>query len=179
MHIHFKILFFILTVISLFENSNWQKFTSEEGRFSVMIPGEFVRSDKLVNTDIGEMPCTSFVFQDTFKFSKNKLYVINYCDYPVNTFHRDSIDLIEELLEISVVQENENLRGQITYDHKKRIEGYPGRMFRINYNNGNIVLKSKIFLVQDRFYTIKVYTEYKKSLNFDIDKFFNSFRLLE
>ena len=178
MYIPLKIFLFVFGTFWTAENTEWRSFTSKEGGFSVLIPGEFVREHKVIKTDIGDLPHISYVYQDTLGHSKNELYVISYSDYPKNTFHKDSMDLIDELLEVSVDQKNKNLKGQITYNHKIKVEGYPGRIFRINYNNGKIVMKSKMFLVKDRFYSIQIYTLYKHSLNFNIDKFFNSFRLI-
>ena len=170
---------FVLGLFPVVENSDWINYVSDEGRFSVLVPGQFVTNQKSIPTEVGELPCKSFVYQDTLGHSKNELYVISYCDYPSGTFHRDSVSLIDEVLEVSVDQEREILNGNVTYNHKTKVEGYPGRIFRLNYQNGEVVMKSKIFLVGDRFYTIQVYTLYKHNLNFNVDKFFNSFRLIE
>jgi hypothetical protein len=178
MLIYFKIILFVLNVFPSVDIDEWKSFTSDEGGFSVLTPGTFESKEKTIKTELGEMLCGSFIYQDTMGLSKNELYVISYCDYPEGTFHKDSTELIDEVLEVAVEQENANLKGQVTYNHKIKQNGYPGRIFRIRYNNSEVVLKSKVFLVNDRFFTIQVYTLYKYNLNFNIDKFFNSFRLL-
>lgn len=177
-----QILFKIL-VLSLFSLVNivlntWEVFEDRDGNFAILAPGDFELKTKQIETTLGEITCNTFIHQPTDKKANNKLYMINYCDYPEFTFPLDSIALHDEFLEISIEQELENLKGELSYTHKANLGPYTGKIYRIVYNDGGALMKSKIFIIKDRFYSIQVYTTEDKRLNFDMDKYLDSFRLL-
>ncbi|MDG2420050.1 MAG: hypothetical protein P8M17_13725 [Saprospiraceae bacterium] len=55
---------------------------------------------------------------------------------------------------------------------------FPGRLWRVDYNDGNGLIKTRSFLVKNRFYSIQVISLKDKGMNLRIDKFLDSFSLL-
>lgn len=51
--------------------------------------------------------------------------------------------------------------------------------FRAMIDKNKVVVKCRMLIVGDRFYAIQVYTPMEKSLNDDINRYLNSFRLKE
>ncbi len=168
-----SIMFFSLPMA----NEKWLNFKSVEGRFKLEVPGKFKEVINKANTALGELEYHVFVYRDNDKDADNMVYMVSYCDYPDSSIHSDSTELVNEFLLATVDQSVESVKGKLIYSAESNFEGYPGRIWRTDYGNGEGVIRTKAFIKGKRFYSIQTVCTKDKSLNFSSDKFFDSFKL--
>ena len=159
--------------------TNWKVFDTYEGQFRIEVPGgEMDRKEKVIHTELGEIAYVTYVHQTPLKESENALYIVSYCDYPANSMHSDSLELLEDFFSNTIEKASESVFGEVRYEDDIRYIDYPGKLFRIDYRQGTATLKSKVFIVNNRFYNIQIATTKGKSLNNAADHFLDSFFLL-
>ena len=156
----------------------WQEFTPPGQQFKVLVPGTMTNGQKKILTDVGEMRPETWMCEGSGD-DPNKLYLVSYVDYPAGTFHPDSTALIEELFQASLETHLKDLSGQLTYQTASNYNQNPGLFYRATYNDNKLVVKSRMLLIGDRFYALQVYTFSEKSLNDGMNKFLESFRIIE
>ena len=159
-------------------------YVAEDGSFSILSPGAFTEKYQELTTDIGDIEVFTLLCQPDTEKDPNFLYLINYYDYPSG--FRDleegesEEDFIKNLFDESVDQSVEGLGGNLLYSSNIELqESYSGRLNRVSYNDGVSIVKSKMFLVGNRFYFIQVYTTKDNSLNLFMDEFLDSFKVLD
>ncbi|MBK7525186.1 MAG: hypothetical protein IPI53_13840 [Saprospiraceae bacterium] len=54
----------------------------------------------------------------------------------------------------------------------------PKKLYKINYNDGHAVVKGKMYIINDRFYSIQAFSSFQKSTDQSIDRFLDSFKIL-
>jgi hypothetical protein len=177
---HLRFLYFITIILlytfnSSFAQDNWTKFkTNGELAFSVDVPGAMVKSTKSLKTALGELEALTYAYQGNEE-DANYLYLINIVQYPEETFPIDSTDLIEEFITNAVESSRDRVKGSLVYSAP--IERENGKLFRIKYNDGDAIIKGKIFVRKDVFVSIQVFTIEDKSLNDEMDIFLDSFKM--
>lgn len=152
-----------------------QLFTSYEGAFSIKTPAVFQEKTDTIDTALGNIIYHTFYCVATNSNADNQVYMVNYCDYPAGAFPQDSTDLIKAFFEATVEEAASSVRGDIVYASDISIQGYPGKIWRINYLNEKAVIKTKACLVGNRYYAVQVATQKEKSLNNLADRFLDSF----
>ena len=170
--------FILLPFLMLESNPGWDEFKSYEGRFRVLTPGEMQMNERSIHTDIGEVKFITYYHQDSRTDAENDLYMVNYCDYPAHTIHSDSTELLEDFFVNTLEAAIESVGGELRYSDVLNYKEYPGRHWRIDYQNGHATIKTRAFLVKNRFYTVQTATERGRSMNQATDDFFDSFALL-
>ena len=89
-------------------------------------------------------------------------------------------DFIKNIFDESIDQSLTSLGGKLLYSTDITLqERFDGRVNRISYNDGESIVKSKMYLVENRFYFLQVYTTKDNSLNLDMDDFLDSFKVLQ
>ncbi len=157
-------------------------YLSDDGRFSILSPGNFVEKYQEQTTDIGEVEVYTLHCQPDAEVDPNFLYLINYIDYPPG--FEDSIqvaesDFLNDLFDTSIDQSVTSLNGSLLYSSDITLQdNYKGRLSRVTYNDGDAIVKSKMFVVERRFYFIQVFTTKNNSLNLMMDEFLDSFKVL-
>ncbi len=160
-------------------DEQWQELISYEGRFRLLVPGPVQLKVDSITTEIGKLAYHTFLYQPEDQKADNLLYLISYCDYPSNSVHSDSTDLLEEFFDATIETAVSSVQGVLLYDDELFIKKFPGRIWRIDYLEGKAVIKNRAFLVNDRFYSLRTIALKQKSLNPTSDQFFESFHLLE
>lgn len=156
----------------------WEEFKSFEGRFKVSVPGEMQMNERTIYTDIGDIKYITYYYQDTKRDAENDMYMVTYCDYPDYTIHSDSIELVEDFFTNTLEAAVKSVAGELRYSEVLNYKEYPGRHWRIDYLRGTATLKTRSFLIKNRFYTIQTATERGRSLNSATDRFLDSFALV-
>lgn len=173
---------FLLLILG-FGQPDTNVYTAEDGSFSIVAPGEFVEKYQELETEIGDIEVYTLHCQRDIKEHPNFLYLINYYDYPAGFDEDPKVaeeDFIKNIFDESIDQSLTSLGGKLLYSTDIRLqERFDGRVNRISYNDGESIVKSKMYLVEDRFYFLQVYTTKDNSLNLDMDDFLDSFRVQE
>ncbi|GAB4242091.1 MAG: hypothetical protein Kow0027_00310 [Saprospiraceae bacterium] len=167
----------LLILAFLFQLNGWVETVSYDGNFKVKAPGEMTHKQISKNTPVGELTYHS-MFYGAEDEADNALYMVSWVDYPEGSLHSDSIELVRDFLEATVETAVLNVDGELMYQSDERIEGYPGRYWRIDYNKGTAVIKTKAFIAGRRFYSLQVASRQTRNINRAVDQFFDSFHLL-
>lgn len=172
--------FFIFCVqcLILKGQDHWITFTPKGQNFEVMVPGVMTNGEKKILTEIGSLHAVTWLYQGQ-KDDANYLYSVSYVDYPEGSFDRDSTDLIQAFFEAGMETHIQDLKGELIYKSASNLDFYPGLLYRARYNDGKAIVKSRMLLVHDRFYALQVYTLVESSLNNDMNRFLESFRLIK
>lgn len=178
-HIQIFILFLFPLILTAQEDGPWNNYHSLEGDFSIDWPeGEMVQRADTIQTALGEQVYHIFMVQKNEK-ADNVMYMLSYCDYPEGTVHSDSTDLLQEFFEATMDQAAKSVNGELTYYDFTWYKDYPGYLWRIDYLDGKALIKTKAFLVENRYYAIQTVTIRPKSLNLSTDRFMDSFKVIE
>lgn len=157
----------------------WEETVSYSGRFQVNVPGYMTQKADTITTKLGELVYHTYFYQSPDKKADNLFYMVSYVDYPSGAMHMDSVELLEEFFQVSAEEAAFSITGDLVYSHPQDWNGYPGYIWRVDYLKGEAVIKTRAFLVENRYYNIQVITLKANSLNPAADKFFNSFYLLD
>jgi len=153
----------------------WKEYKSVEGKFQVLTPGDFDKAVDTVRTDLGKLAYHILVYNNQQKNAENLFYMITFCDYPPGTIHSDSTALLKDFFEASIDQAASSVKGEVVYQSDVSLQGYPGKVWRINYLRDQAVIKTKAFMVRNRFYSIQTVTLKDMAMNAASERFFDSF----
>lgn len=129
-----------------------------------------------IDTEVGSIDYHSYVIEG--KEVGNFLStVVNFADYPEGALSLDSVGFQEDFFKASIDQAIEQLDGVLIYESETSEAGCPGRLYRIDYGEG-MTVKSKVFLVERRFYLIQAFYLREKEKGHLADQFLSSFRLM-
>ena len=159
------------------KEDQWKYYESEEGLFKVLVPGPFTKHLDSITTEVGKLAYHTFLLQRDPKSADNVLYMVSYCDYPPYTAHSDSMELLAPFFDQTVEAATESVEGELLYSNPDFLGTFPGRFWRIDYLNGEAIIKTKAFLVENRYYSLQVITLKDKNRNDSVDRFFESFQL--
>lgn len=167
----------LLILAILFRQARWVETISHDGNFRVAAPYLMKHRELTKETPVGLLTYHTLFCEDK-PDAENQLYLVSWVDYPEGSIHSDSATLVEEFLNATVETAVLNVDGELMYQAPEKIQGFPGRYWRIDYNKGNAVVKTKAFIAGRRFYTLQVASLKTKNLNRAVDVFFDSFKLL-
>ncbi len=164
---------------ALAQRPSWEEFQSYEGRFRVLAPGPMEHKVDSVETPIGKLAYHTFFYQSPEADSaENYFYMLSYCDYPEGALHADSTELLDEFFDATIESAVESVRGELIYSSERDHRNNPGRIWRIDYLNGQAVIKTWAVFADNRYYALQAVTVKGRSLNRAMDRFLDSFRLL-
>lgn len=157
--------------------SVWQRFSSPEGKFSVLFPGTPRLSQQKMTSDNGELQVNLFTVNRPQEEAK---YTVAYIDYPAQYIQLlRSRNLVEQAIEQGKSTALQRVRGTIVSEEKKTLGDNVG--IEVNYTtpDGKVV-KQRVFLVDNRFYQITAETTQKRQrfLTRSMQGFCDSFKLL-
>jgi len=169
---------FLLFIHSIFLWAGWQEFTSLEGRFRILSPGEMTQKVDTITTEVGPLAYHTFFHQTQVKDADNLFYMVSYCDYPQGSFPADSTALLEEFFATTIETAASAVDGEVIYTTDIQLKEHPGKFWRINYLDGKAVIKTKAYMVGERYYAVQVISYREGNINTAADRYFDSFHLL-
>jgi len=89
-------------------------------------------------------------------------------DNELDAFFKNSIDGIVN-----------NFHGKLVSESKTAIQGFPGRQVKLDIQQGKSVMNIRLYLVKNRLYMLEIVTAADKDDNSSIEKFMNSFELID
>ena len=145
--------------------SGWVRFTSEAGRFSVLMPQ--IPTDKTETVDSEHGPYTThlFVVRDT-----TNVYLIGWVDYDPNfNFNRQS--------ELEANRDNfvKGISAKLLSTRSFNIDGFPALEFSAETEDR--VFKSRVYMVGRRPYQIVIGSPKDLEDSVSLNRFFNSFKV--
>ena len=149
----------------------WRQLTSEEGRFSVLIPGNPVEEMQTIDSSAG--PVSQYLF--SVQKAGNELYVCAYNDFP--DYIVDDYQVAFDAGRDGILRGTE---GQIVDEQDLDIDGHPGRALTITRTIEGVEARQQVhfYLVENRLYQLLVIMPADRFASADAAKFFDSFTLL-
>ena len=170
----------IMLLLTSFKHHDWKEYTPEHGKCAVLMPGQPTIEEKIVHTELGEIKLNIFMYQPARNSDDNLIYSMSYADYPEgSSIHSDSTEILKDFFNKSRDGAIANIQGKLLSETSESIQGYPGREQRIAVKNGLAIVRFRSFLVKNRFYNLQVITPAANNFNKSINRFMNSFKLLE
>jgi hypothetical protein len=167
----------ILLVTASFTNTEWMQFRNIDGRFKVLTRGNLVEKMATIETSIGTIESHQFVYKPAEK-EENLAYIIMYYDFPEGGMHSDSTELLKEFFDTTVEEAVAKLQGTLIYQNDLEQEGYRARQWRVNYADNQVAIRSRAFMVKQRFYLLQTIGLTEIDQNNVSEYFINSFKLL-
>lgn len=151
--------------------ASWKEFTSEEGRFSILLPRTPRQTTETVDTPVGEVDEHTFT-----TIHGNITYIVSYSDYPQDLTTGDTRAVLNALRDSAVTDFN----GKLLNERSISLNGHPGRELEIQVSDdsGTVIAKLHVFLVGNRLYYLYTIVSEEHASSPSIDKFLNSFKLL-
>jgi hypothetical protein len=151
--------------IPLTDAGGWVKFTSEAGRFSVLMPEAPTDKTDTVQSEHGPYTTHLFIVKDT-----TSVYLIGWVDYdPEFNFNRQS--------EMEANRDNfvKGINAKLVSTRSLTIDGYPALEF--SAETGDRVFKSRVYMVGRRPYQIVIGSPKDLDDAANLNRFFNSFKV--
>jgi len=147
------------------DSSGWVQFTSDAGRFSVLMPE--IPEDKAQTTQSEQGPYTThlFVVRDTVN-----VYLIGWVDYdPRFNFNRQS--------EMEANRDNfvKGIEATLVSSRALTLDGFPALEFTAE--TADRVFKSRVYMVGRRPYQIVIGSPKGIDNSVTLNRFFNSFKV--
>jgi len=151
----------------------WSEFSSEEGAFSVLMPGAPTEQTQTQNTEAGAIDVHSFVFEQG-----GVAYLVGYNDIPAVVIESAPSAAI---LDGACSGQIDQVKGTLLNKEEITLGAYPGRDMEIQIEDSDGIssLRSRTYLVGDRLYQVMVIGPKGQGASPDTAKFFDSFNLVE
>ncbi|MEY3321765.1 MAG: hypothetical protein RLZZ417_1348 [Bacteroidota bacterium] len=158
----------------------WTKYKSENGKFSVLVPGQLTEKSDSSNTPLGYLKMHTFYYQPSANSGhSNFMYMVQYCEYPDGTLDGNDTTFTNEFFESTRNEAAFSINGKVIYHTPVTLNNFKGQFWRIHYKNDTAVIKTKAYIIKNRYYAIQTITFKSLASNMETDKFFDSFQILE
>jgi hypothetical protein len=147
----------------------WKIFSSDEGKFSVLMPSEEI-SD--MTPDKSEMHEGVESTKMYMSIHEKNVFLVSYADFKNDMTQIPSSELLDSVVQ-GMLDDGEKLLSQKTVT----LGAYQGREIQLQDEKG-MTLTGRIFIVNKRMYMLLVGSE-KNPQAIDIRKFFDSFELMQ
>jgi len=152
----------------------WREYSSEDGSFSVLLPGTPDEQTETVTTELGDISLTILMAQP----DESMIYFISYSDYPAAAVAAsDPLSLLASARDSTVDSQGGSLTGQ----YRITLGEHPGLAFiaDVKMEGRDAVLRARNYIVGNRLYQVFAMA-YRESDSVDeMNRFFQSFRLSE
>ncbi|NJN78340.1 MAG: hypothetical protein HC803_08460 [Saprospiraceae bacterium] len=174
------ILLLVFTSFAFTTINDWEIFQSEAGKFQIEMPQLPAYVSKVLDTKNGELTMNAFMHEGEAEVDDNILYMISYIDYPEDQVNAENMDkeTLVKFYEGSAKGAASSMDGKITAEAEVEVFGYEGRNFRIDYLDGQAIMRMQVILVKNRIYALQTVALPDNDENAAQNRFFNSFELL-
>ena len=181
-----RILIALMIVVSFTQsfttdgNQDWSLL--ETKNFKIYFPQKPELRSQILNTQVGELNIDMYMYQvpDTADDS-NFAYSLAVTEYPDSLINsnRSEKELIDNFFNNSIGGYTNNVHGKLKSELIIKYDSFPGREIKVEIKEGLAVIRTRMYLVQNKVYMLQVITDIKKDFNRSINRFLNSFVLLQ
>jgi TonB family protein len=158
------LLSFVFTISVFAQSTEWREYTSEKGKFGVLLPGAPEPGYRLGPADSGA------VMSYVINYQKDaKAWNVDYFDLPAIP---PDADAVKKLLE----RRRDSYTARPMSEKSQTLNGYPTLEFMEPKDDRDRVKAVRIILVKQRVYELWVVTQAKYAASEDVTKFFDSFK---
>jgi hypothetical protein len=148
--------------------AEWQRFESEQNRFSILFPGAPQEFAESVPTEVGTIEAQSFVVQQG-----DGGFAVNVVHHPPEAV---SASDPQTMLDAARDRAVANVSGELLEEKDVTLGGYPGREIQVEIADGQGMVRSRFYLVENRLYAVQTISQ-KPGASTDVDRFLDSFQL--
>ncbi len=174
----FKFLLFLTIAFlgshSTVQGQEWIKMYHDSLQFSIKSPEALIEKENEAMTEVGNLTINSFGLLP--KEGHNLLYQVMVMNYPYGALPLDSVELRTVMLYELVEQSASANEAEVVYKQEVEYFGLQGMQWRV-HSGADISIKSRAFIYNDRIYIVQVMSKRTQSLNKDIDRFLDSFKI--
>jgi len=172
--LHLSLLAFI--ILSFKKTGDW--FVLETPSYRIRFPKKPTASSREVNSNIGILTLNLNIYEvpETEK-DDNYAYLFDETSYPDSLINSNKKDILDVFFKNAIAGAVKNVNGRLLSETNIEINNYPGREVRIDFRDGQAVIKTRIYLVKNIVYMTEVISDTKNQSNSSADKFLNSFEL--
>lgn len=153
---------------------NWKRFHYPEHHFSILAADSLAYISQEAKVAIGDITYHSYSYENPAD-TANVLYQVEYFEYPEGAVHSDSLELVQLIYDENIKATVKRTFGKVLYDQEVTIQGRPGRLYKIAFKDELATIKTKLLIVDNKYYAISVVGARSLSLNRNVDRFINSF----
>jgi hypothetical protein len=150
----------------------WKEFSSQDGRFSVLLPGSPKQTSENMVTHFGVVEAKMFILRGP----EQSFYAVAYMDYPRDALAKHTTD---ELLDRARDASVKKVKGKLAGEAKITLGGNPGREVKIEAptkSGGQSVTMRLVFAKERLYQAIVVFPKGKEDAG-EEKRFFESFKL--
>ena len=166
-----------ILLMSFINPDDW--FLFEAKNCKIYFPQKPTEQSQTIVTAIGELKLNIYMYQvPDNKEDDNLVYGLIESDYPDSLINSNKKDILDNFFRNSIDGAVNNVHGKLLSESKIQLDSFPGREVRIDFRDGLAVLKMRIYLVRNKMYMEQTITDTKKDFNKSIDRFMDSFKLV-
>lgn len=148
--------------------------------FQMDFPKKPAYEKQNTESEIGNLPMDIYIYDaSNNEKDDNLVYGLISTEYPDSLINSNMTDILSDFFNNAIQGAVSNVSGKLISQTDLKLNNFPGREIKINYNDGAAVIKMRLFLVQNKMYILQTITLTEKDSNKSIDKFMNSFKLLK
>jgi hypothetical protein len=152
------------------QEPTWKEFRSNEGGFSVLMPGTPTPNKVSVNTASGVKEAYTFTLNE----GELNEYIIAYSKYAETDSKKVSTDVLFDDIRngILLVQQ-----GKLRSEAAITLDGYSGKEIAVERPDG-VITTARFYVVDDRFYQLSMKAKTNERESESPKRFLDSFKLL-
>ena len=152
----------------------WTRFESEDGGFSVEIPGTPAFSSQPLTTALGRLTVNKVELNVDEALDRSETYAVIWVDYPQEPVEPRAVTVF-----LDGVRDG-NLRdapGTLLREESVRVHGHDARDIIVELKTGRGAYRNRFFMVKNRLYQLMVTRDRGDATQQQADRFIESFRL--
>lgn len=150
--------------------SGWSRKVIPDCRCTSIMPESATKREMETQTEVGKLTFVSWTSTDSTDRS-GQIYFLSWVDYPAETFHPDSTEVLISFLNETLDSHRQQVNGKLVYTSQQTFAGHPGLLFRLNLPEKNNFVKGRMIVKGNRFYLWQVFAPEKKYVARKMDAF--------
>ncbi len=175
---YLAILFFLLS-ISINTKADWKSFNYNEYNFKI----DFYQEPEfsIDSSTFNDLPLFKYFWEINITDTShlNSYYVVGLTNYPSEYIHSDSsLSVVEDFINSTQYNLLEDSTFSLLSSTMLEKNGFPGKIFRWKNIENDIFYTTQVYLIENKLFELAVIPRLNKNHNVYINKFFNSFEIL-
>jgi len=153
-------------------------FLLETDKYRITFPGKPVEQVQPVQSELGELKMYIHIYEVPNDIDDgNHTFGMIESAYLADVISSDKKELLDKFFRGAVDGSAKNINGRLLTESRIQLNGYPGRQFKVDYQDGLAVVTMRCYLVKNVLYMLQVISEGKRDDNPANKKFLDSFIL--
>ena len=150
--------------------SEWKEFSPDEGKFSILMPGEQISDMTPDNSEMHEGVESTKMYLST---NETNVFMVSYADFNNDVTQIPSSELLDFAVQ-GILEDGKKLLSQ----ENITLGAYPGIEMKLWDEKEGIFMTGRVFIVNQRLYILFVGSDKNPQVS-DVRKFFDSFELIQ